>query len=146
VFHEVVGEQLASDEAYARAEGYVKATDFGEPGGLFGDVSRREIVDGPGSFRMDVSSGTKTALRAGTLTQKVLRPGAEVSVAGVYSAQAQGIAPDPDSIMRPFHIAPGGEAALARRIRGKRRGAVVSALLGLAVVAVYLLVVVPRVP
>ena len=52
----------------------------------------------------------------------------------------QAIEPDPDSIMRPLHIVPGGEASLARKIRSKRRGAVVSAALGLAVVAIYLLV------
>jgi hypothetical protein len=45
--------------------------------------------------------------------------------------------------MKPFHIVPGGEAALARKIRSKRKGAFFCALLGLLIVAVYFLVVVP---
>jgi len=143
LFHEVPGEQLASDEAYAHAEGYLKATDFGVPGGLFGNVAKREVDNGPGDFRIDVSTGTQKDLRSCMLSQTVLRPGDEVSVAGVYVEAQHGIAPDPDSIMKPFHIVPGGEAALARKIRGKRVGAVVSALLGLVVVAVYFVVVVP---
>jgi len=140
VFHEVPFEPLRADEAFTRAESYLSGIDFGEPGGLFKDVSRRETVDGPGRFRMDLKSGTKTDLRSCDLEQKVLRPGDEVSVAGVYSERERGIGPHPDTILQPFHIVPGGEAALARKIRSRRIGAVVCTLLGLTVVAVYLLV------
>lgn len=144
LFYELPFEHLEDDAAFARAEGYLKGTDFGTPGGLFGNVSRREIVEGPGSFRMDVSSGTRTELRSCYLKQKVLRPGDEVSVAGVYSEQERGIGPDPDSIMKPFHIVRGGEEALARKIRSKRTGAVVCALLGVSAVAVYAVVLLSR--
>jgi hypothetical protein len=146
VFYEVPFELLRTDEAFARAESYLQSADFGEPGGLFRDVSRRETVEGPGSFRMDVKSGTQTELRSCHLEQKLLRPGDEVSVAGVYSEQERGVAPSPESIMKPFHIVPGGEAALARKIRSKRIGAIVCALLGLTIAAVYFLVVVPNLP
>lgn len=140
LFYEVPFVSLDGDEAFAHAEGYLAATDFGAPGGLFGDVRRREIVEGPGSFRTDVSSGTRRELRTCRLRQRVLRPGDEIGLAGVYSEPERGIGPDADSILRPFHLVPGGEAALARKIRGKRKGAAVCAALGLTAVAVYLLV------
>ncbi len=65
-------------------------------------------------------------------------------MAGTYSETRQAIEPDPDSIMRPLHVVPGGEASLAHRVRSKRRGAAVSAALGLAVVTLYVLVFRPR--
>jgi hypothetical protein len=143
LFYEVPFERLDGEEALARAQAYLEATDFGQPGGLFGDVATREIVDGDGSFRVDVKRGEPTELRECYLEQKVLRPGDAVSAAGIYSKERHGVAPDPDSIMKPFHIVPGGEAALARKIRSKRKGAFFCALLGLLIVAVYFLVVVP---
>lgn len=144
LFYEIPFEHLQGDDAFAHAEGYLQATDFGQPGGLFGDVSRRETTNGPGSFKQDVKSGTQSELRSCTLKQKVLRPGDEVNIAGVYSGARQAIEPDPDSIMKPLHVVPGGEATLARKIHGKRRGAAICAVLGLLVVAVYVLVFLPR--
>lgn len=137
VFYEIPFQTLAGDAAFTHAARYLETTDFGPPGGLFGDLSRREAADGPGSFRMDLSSSTGRELRSCTLRQKVLRPGDEVHVAGVYSEAGQAIAPDPDGIMRPLHVVPGGESSLARKVRSKQRGAVVCAALGLVVVAVY---------
>lgn len=129
------------DDAYDRAERYLKSVDFGDPGGLFGDVSRREIVEGAGSFRSDVKSGTDRPVRSCTLDEKLVEPGAEVSIAGIYSAAGKGIAPHPNDIFKPFHIVPGGEASLDRKIRGKMRGAAISALLGLATIGVYAVMV-----
>ncbi len=68
----------------------------------------------------------------------MLRSGEKVHVAGIYSEAKQAIEPDPDSIMRPLHIVPGGDESLARKIRNKRRGAVVSAVLGMIVIAIYI--------
>ena len=144
VFYEIPFQTLEGDDAFAHAESYLQATEFGPAGGLFGNVSRRETKDGPGSFRMDLSSNTETELGSCTLKQRVLRPGDEVHVAGIYSEARQAIEPDPDGIMKPLHIVPGGEASLARKIRNKLRGAVVSAALGLLVVAIYVLVFLPR--
>jgi hypothetical protein len=144
LFYEIPFQTLKGDDAFAHAESYLQATEFGPAGGLFGNVSRRETKDGPGSFRMDLSSNTETELGSCTLKQRVLRPGDEVHVAGIYSEARQAIEPDPDGIMKPLHIVPGGEASLARKIRNKLRGAVVSAALGLLVVAIYVLVFLPR--
>jgi hypothetical protein len=137
VFYEIPFQTLEGYEAFAHAERYLRATDFGPPGGLFGNLSRRETTDGPGSFRMDLSSNTERELRSCTLKQKVLRPGDEVHVAGIHSEAKQAIEPDPDDIMRPLHVVPGGEAGLARKVRSRLRGTVVSAALGLVVVAIY---------
>lgn len=134
LFHEIPFETLSGEEAFARAERYLAATDFGVPGGLFGNVSRRETSVGPGTFRLDERSGTQGELRSGALKQRLLRPGDEVHVAGVYSEPKQAVEPDPDRIMRPMHVVPGGEATLARKVRAKRRGALVCSMLGLLVV------------
>lgn len=137
VFYEIPFRTLAGDADFAHAERYLGATDFGPPGGLFGDLSRRETTEGPCSFRMDLCSNTDRELGSCTLKQKVLRPGDEVHVAGVFSEAKQAIGPDPDSIMTPLHVVPGGEASLARKVRSKQRGAVICAALGLVVVAIY---------
>ncbi len=144
IFYEIPFQTLKGDDAFARAERYLQATDFGQPGGLFGDVSRRETTNGPGNFKQDQRNGTQPNLRSCTLSQKVLRPGDEVHVAGIHSEAKQAIEPDPDDIMKPLHVVPGGEASLARKIRSKRRGAVVSAALGLVVVAIYVFGFLPR--
>lgn len=145
-FHEIPFRRLEGDDAIAHAERYLRAIDFGPPGGLFGDLSRRETTDGPGSFRMDLSSNPEREIRSCTLKQKVLRPRDEVHVAGIHSEAKQAIEPDPDGIMQPLHVVPGGEAGLARKIRSKFRGAVVSAALGLVVVAIYVFAFLLRAP
>jgi len=144
IFYEIPFERLKGDDVFARVERYLQATDYGEPGGLFGDVSRRETTDGPGSFKQDQKNGAEPDLGTCTFRQKVLRPRDEVHVAGIYSEAKQAIEPDPDDIMKPLHVVPGGEASLVRKIRSKRKGAVVSAALGLAVVAIYVLAFLPR--
>ncbi len=141
LFHEVSTTRLPADDAYERAARFLKETDFGAPSGLFGDVARKEVVNGPGDFRHDVlAGGGPKDLRVCSLTEQVLSPGDDVHATGVYAETTRGIAPDPDDIMRPFHLTPGGEAALQRKGRNKRIGAVVCAGLSLVVVAVYLLV------
>lgn len=137
IFYEIPLLTLTGDDAFARAERYLQAVDFGPPGGLFGNVSRRETTDGPGSFKQDLKNGTQSDLRPCTLGQKVLRPGDEVRVAGMYSEMKRAIEPDPDGIMNPLHVVPGGEASLVRKVRSKLRGAFVCAGLGLVVVAIY---------
>ena len=138
IFYEIPFQTLKGEDAFAHAERYLQEADFGQRGGLLGTVRRRETTDGPGSFRMDMSTNLETELGSCTLKQKVLRPGDEVHVAGIYSEARQAIEPDPDSIMKPLHVVPGGEASLARKIRSKFRGAVISAALGLGVVAIYI--------
>ena len=137
IFYEIPFRTLTGDDARARAGRYLQATDFGQPGGLFGNVSRRETSNGPGGFRHDLRTGTPPDVSSCTLKQKVLLPHDEVHVAGIYSRAQQTIGPDPDGITRPLHVVPGGEASLARKVRSKLRGAVVSAALGLVVVAIY---------
>jgi hypothetical protein len=146
IFYEIPFQTLKGDDAYAHAERYLQATDFGQPGGLFGDVSRRESTNGPGCFKQDQKNGTQPEVRSCTLTQRVLRPRDEVHVAGVYSEAKQAIEPDPDGIMKPLHVVPGGEASLARKIRSKLRGAVVSAALGLVVIAIHVFAFLLRTP
>lgn len=141
LFYELPFEPASGEAAYASAESYLNATPFDEPSGAFGQTRRHATSESPGCFRQDVSTGTDTRLRSCSLRQKVLRPGETVTVAGVYRSGEQGIGPEPDDIMKPFHVTPGGEAALALRVRAKRRGAVISALLGAVVVVVYALVV-----
>ena len=144
VFYEIPFQTLRGDDAVAHGESYLRATDFGPRGGLFGNLSRRETTDGPSNFRMDLSSNTERPLTTCTLKQKVVRPGDEVHVAGIYSETKQAIEPDPDDIMKPLHVVPGGEASLTRKMRSKHRGALVSAALGLAVVAIWVSAFLPR--
>jgi hypothetical protein len=137
VFYEIPFQTLKGDDAVAHAERYLRGLDLGAPGGLFGNLSRRETTDGPGSFRRDLNQNTEREITSCTLKQKVLRAGDEVHVAGIHSEAKQAIEPDPDGIMRPLHVVPGGEAGLARKVRNKVKGAVVSAGLGLVIVAIY---------
>ncbi len=137
LFYEIPFKMLTGDDAFSRATLYLQNTDFGAPRGTPGHANRRDTTDGPGSFRTDVNNNLNTDLRACILRQKVLLPGDTVHIAGIHSEAKQAIVPDPDTIMKPFHIVPGGEASLAGKLRGKLRGAVISTALGLSVVAVY---------
>lgn len=141
LFHEVPARRLDTDDAYERAAEHLETTDFGAPGGALGGVARKETVNGPGDFRHDVRDGEPPKdLRVCHLYEQILRPGDEVHALGVYVETVRGIAPHRDDIMRPFHLAPGGEAALRRQGRKKRIAAAVCAGLSLAVVVVYLLI------
>jgi hypothetical protein len=146
VFHEVRSSEL-DDEAYERAAAFLAATDFGPPPKHWGQVSRKSTEGAPGEgFRMDMSAGAPKDLRKCDLGEQVLKVGDEVHVAGVFVEEGRGIAPDPDSIMRPFHLTPGGARALRRKARNRRIGAVVCLALALLMAAVYLLVYVPGTP
>jgi len=142
LFHELPLETVSGDEAYARAEGFLSGAGLVNGGDASG--RKRETVAGPGDFRVDTSTGTQPSLGACDLHQKIVRAGDPVSLAGVYEEEGAGIAPDPDTIMRPLHIVPGGEKTLRRKIRSRRVGTLVSTVLGLLVVAIYLLVLAPR--
>ncbi len=146
VFHEVRSTEL-DDGAYERAAAFLAATDFGPPPMHWGQVSRKETEGAPGEgFRMDMCAGAPEDLRTCDLAEQVLRVGDEVHAAGVFVEEGRGIAPDPDSIMRPFHLSPGGAGALVRTARNRRVGAVICLALALVVAAVYVLVYVPGTP
>ncbi len=146
LFYEAPARELKSDEDCARAEEYVNKTDFGEkPSGLVADTRTRLIHDGPGHFREDKAVGeTRKNLGGHRLKETVIKKGETVLVSGVYSVEQSGIAPDPDSIMKPFHLVVGGDAALRRKMRNRVIGMAISAGLALVVFAVYFLVFVPR--
>lgn len=78
------------------------------------------------------------------MQEKIIWEGETVLVAGVYSAEEGGIAPDPDDIMRPFHIVPDGEAVLRRKARNRRAGILVCTGVAAAIIGCYILVIVPR--
>ncbi len=138
LFYEIPFKMLTGDDAFSHAERYLQITDFGASTGLLGHANRHDTTDGPGSFRMDLNNNLKADLRACTLRQKILFPGDTVHIAGIHSEAKQAIEPETDTIMKPFHIVPGGEDSLAGKIHSKLRGAVISTALGLAVVAIYI--------
>ena len=141
LFHEAPSRQLSGDEEWSRAEEYLNKTDFGEKStGLVGDTRTRQTNDGPGSFREDKCVGKPPQnLRDCRLKETAIKEGETVLISGVYSAEQNGILPDPDSIMRPFHIVVGGEASLRRKIRNRIIGIIVSTGLTICVAAIYYL-------
>jgi hypothetical protein len=159
LFHEVPEREITADEDWARAEEYVRATDFGElPPGPLADTRKRSRHDGPCDFREDKQVDEPTRdLRERkppegsarqmeghlTLKEKIVREGDEVLIAGVYSAENEGIAPDPDPIMRPFHIVVGGAAALRKKMKNRVVGIVITLGLAIVTAAAYLLYFAP---
>lgn len=141
LFHEVPARQLDGDESFSRAEAYIDATDFGEkPPGRLATTRRKEQHRGPGDFRVDLAvDDESTGIRDCRLEERIIRAGDEILVAGVYSAEHGGIEPDPDQIMRPYHLVSGGEAPLRRKIRNRRKGMAVTVVLALIVAAIYYL-------
>ncbi len=51
IFYEIPFETFQERRGLAHTERYLQATDFGQPGGLFGGVSRREIYGWPLQFQ-----------------------------------------------------------------------------------------------
>jgi hypothetical protein len=78
-----------------------------------------------------------------TLKEKTILEGDEVLVAGTYSAENEGIAPDPDSIMKPFHIVVGGASAPRQKMKSRVAGIVISLGPSVAIGAGYLLYFAP---
>ncbi|MDH3378530.1 MAG: hypothetical protein OEQ39_16445 [Gammaproteobacteria bacterium] len=160
LFAEVPALEITRDEDWARAEAYLTSTDFGEmPRGPLADTRARLIDNGPGDFREDKQvrdppknlqdykpAAGSTRLEQGQrrLTEAIVHEGDRVMMAGVYRAADDGIAPDPDDIMHPFHIVVGGEAPLKRKIRNRWIGIVIAATLAAVTAAVYFGVFVPR--
>ena len=108
-----------------------------DAGRFFESMDFGEHVKGPGDFHVDKISGNPPDLAACDFKERCLLSGETVLVSGVFSSEHMGIAPDPDSIMRPFHIVPGGEKALMRKIRNRLIGAAVGAGLCAATVSIY---------
>ena len=160
LFEEVPAREITSYEEWERAEEFLNTTDFGEkPAGPLADTLTRLIDNQPGNFREDkqVQEPPKNLLdykpKKGNalleegqrmLTEAVVQERDKVLLAGVYSAEQNGIVPDPDSIMRPFRIVYGGEEPLRRKIRNRVIGIAISAVLSLGTAAIYFLVFVPR--
>lgn len=164
LFHEMPGQEIKSDEDWSRAEKYLNTTDFGErPSGPLAITRTRLIHKGPGNFRQDqrvreppknlrnykpdYKGGDRGVwLKEGerSLNEKIIKEGDTVLIVGEYSEKQGGIAPDPDSIMRPFRLSVGGDTLLRRKIRNRIIGMVVSAGLALVVFAFYFIAVVPQ--
>ncbi|MEK6692276.1 MAG: hypothetical protein AABY44_02480, partial [Nitrospirota bacterium] len=145
LFYELPRKDLG--DAYERASAYLETTDFGETiTSVLGGKSRtREMVNGPGNFRVDMSIGDPPRdLRSCDLDEKIIRPGEAVYAVGIYSVERSGLLADPNITSTPFHIVRGDEKALRRKTRLRLIGAAVCACISLAVVAFYFLVYVPR--
>jgi hypothetical protein len=139
LFREAPLRELNDEDVWSRAEEYLNTTDFGERDpGLVGDTRTRRIHDGPGNFREDKCIGKQPQkLRDCRLQETVIKEGDEVLISGIYSVEQNGILPDPDSVMRPFHIVVGGEAALKRKMRNRNIAMIVSLGLTVCVAAIY---------
>ena len=102
------------------------------------------IHEGPGDFREDKQVGKPPeTLKGRTLNEKIIRSGDKVMIAGVYSAEQEGLAPDPNTIMRPFHITVDGEELSSRKIRNRVKGITISLGLTFVTTCVYYLFFVP---
>lgn len=125
LFYEVPLVNLESERE--RAERYLLACSFGEE------------IKAPGNFRVDKKIGDPRAIEKCDLEEGVIEPGETVLAAGVYSSENEGITADPDSIMTPFHIVPGGEAALRRKTRNRFLSIAICLGLGCLTLAIYFL-------
>jgi hypothetical protein len=160
LFAEVPARTITGYEEWVRADEFLKTTVFGEmPPGPLAETRTRLTENEPGNFREDkqVQEPPKNLLdyrpeegsrrlKEGqrTLTEAVVQEGDKVLLAGIYSAEQNGITPDPDSIMRPFRIVYGGEEPLRRKIRNRVIGITVSTVLSFVTAALYFLFFVPR--
>ena len=160
LFTEVPRCEITREEDWARAEAYLNSTDFGEKAsGRFADTRKRLIDVGPGDFREDKQVGDppkhlrdfrpaegSARLEEGRrrLTEAIVREGDRVMLAGVYHAEGDGIAPDPDDIMRPFRLLVGGEAPLKRKIRNRVVGIAIAGALAVVTATVYFSFYIPR--
>lgn len=108
-------------------------------GSYLNKIDFAENVSGPGDFRVDKMIGSPPDLDTCTFKEKLIKSDDTVLAEGVYSSDQGGITPDPDRIIRPFHLIPGGEAGLRKKIRSRRISAVVGAGLGCATFVIYFL-------
>lgn len=94
-------------------------------------------VTGPGEFKIDIRRGSPPETESIDFEEQTLKSGDRVLVCGIYSSQLGGIKPNPDSIIRPFHIIPDGETVLARKLRNRKISTVISFGLSLLTIAIY---------
>jgi hypothetical protein len=106
-------------------ETFLKTRDFGEN------------VKGPGDFSVHKKSGDSPDLTKCDFDEKFIQSGETVLAEGIYRSDKMGIAPDPNSIMRPFHLVPGGENTLEKKKRNRITGAAVSTGLCCVTIAIY---------
>jgi len=153
LFAEVPARGITRDEDWVRAEKFLESTDFGPPPkGPLGDTRTQLLENGPGDFREDKqvgdpprdlrghkpAEGADTAEQGPmTLTEAIVREGDSVLVAGVYRADGDGIAPDPDDVMHPFRIVVGAEQALGRKRRNRLVGVAVAGSLAVVTAVMY---------
>jgi hypothetical protein len=114
-----------NDAVASRAKTYLDNTDFSP------------IVHGPGHFRVDEKVGRKNPpLERCRYEEKLAVEGEVYLLSGIYSTDPRGIKADPDTIFNPFHLMPGGVAALNKRLRNRWLGNLICLAL---VVALYFL-------
>jgi hypothetical protein len=139
--------QKIQDAAVVRnAEAYVAATSF-VPAKPLGLQEQLDAIAGneDGRFRYDARHDpVAPALTASVFEERLARPGEQVCVTGVYSAQRRALLPDPDALIEGLTLEIGDPEALTRKAR---RGIVTSiigaivfcAAFGVAFVAFHLL-------
>ena len=153
LFAEVPAREITEDEDWKRAEAYLESTDFGEaPSGRLADTRTRLFDNGLGDFREDKQvkdppknlrdhkpAGESGWLEQGRirLTEAVVCERDRVILEGVYDAERDGIAPDPNDIMRPFRLVIGGEAPFKRKIRNRVVGMAIAGTLAIVTAALY---------
>jgi len=130
------------DGAAVRGAEYLKNADFGEKKtSVLGGVSHeRAAINGPGDFRYDLSIGDppRDPFQC-SLEERIIPPDEKIYLIGAYSAEQEGLLPDPDILNRPFRVELGDETKLAKNTRSRYSCAVAWALLGVAVGVVYFL-------
>jgi hypothetical protein len=87
--------------------------------------------------RVDEKVGRKNPpLERCRYEEKLAVEGEVYLLSGIYSTDPHGIKADPDTIFNPFHLMPGGVAALNKRLRNRWLGNLICLAL---VVALYFL-------
>lgn len=126
LFHDVSA--VTSDNMMNNAMNYLKT------------IECNEVINGPGDFHVDKKIGKDPDFERCKFEEKVILEKEPVLVAGVYSQEDGSIVPDPDEIMKPFHIVPAGEAVLNRKIRNRFVGIAICTVFGVTAIVFHLFV------
>lgn len=95
--------------------------------------------NGLGEFQLNKIFGEPEEFEKCDFEEGLIRKEEVVLVSGVYSEEGGGIKADPDTIMRPFHIIPGGGDAIKRKVRNRFIGISICLIGSTVTLSVYYL-------
>jgi len=120
--------QFDGDEHRQNARAYVAATQF-ETATVSSAFSKLKemLADDDGSIKVDMNNGGEIDVDGLRLCEKIVPAGANVCAIGTWSAQKNGIVPDPNSTAG-VELIPGTLDTVLRKLRGKAIGFFIGAI------------------